>query len=113
MRREPAIYIVMFLWPPWAWGKSLWSMILLHRRALAPEYRDWLPTLIAHELVHYDQWMRYGFFGFLTRYVGDWARNGFDYQKIELELEAWVLENDEAYLTRARALINRYIPPVR
>lgn len=110
--RPPLIRVVPFLIPNWAWGKSVWHLVLLHRRALAPEHREWLPRLVAHELVHYDQWARYGFFGFLGRYVWGWASNGFDYQKIPLELEAWVLESDPAYLARARALIDQYIDPV-
>ena len=32
-------------------------------------------TLLAHELVHVGQWQRYGWFGFLRRYLGAYAAN--------------------------------------
>ncbi len=29
--------------------------------------------LLTHELIHVDQWLRYGWFGFLSRYVRDYV----------------------------------------
>ena len=109
--RPPLIRVVPFLIPNWAWGKSVWHLVLLHRRALAPEHREWLPRLVAHELVHYDQWKRYGWVGFPLRYLWGWVTNGFRYVHNPLELEAWVLEGTDEYLDRARLLLAQHNTP--
>ena len=51
--------------------------------------------LLRHELVHVEQWRRYGWVGFLARYLGAYARwrllghRHWDaYRRIPLEIEA-------------------------
>jgi hypothetical protein len=59
---------------PWLPGRfagvTLGRMILLAR----PQPDDGTSTLIAHELVHVEQWARRGVFGFLLWYLGDFWR---------------------------------------
>ncbi len=51
-------------------GVTLGRYILLAR----PQRDDGSSTLIAHELVHVDQWTQRGVFGFLVWYLGDFWR---------------------------------------
>lgn len=45
-----------------------------------------VPTVLAHELVHVEQYERFGFVGFLARYV--WYTLRYGYAKNPLEVEA-------------------------
>ena len=47
--------------------------------------------LIFHELVHVVQFDLAGVEGFVTRYVAGWATNGFVYERIPLEAQAYAL----------------------
>lgn len=110
--RDPILRIVRFLIPTWARGQSWGHLVLVHRVMFLPEHQHWLRRLVSHELVHYDQWKRYGWIGFPTRYVWGWVSNGFRYLHNPLELEAWVKESDDEYLLRADLLLgHRNIPP--
>ncbi|MCB2409421.1 hypothetical protein [Hymenobacter lucidus] len=44
------------------------------------------PYWVAHEMEHIRQFQQYGRFGFLWRYVRDWARHG--YYNIPFEVQA-------------------------
>lgn len=43
--------------------------------------REWL----CHELMHIKQYRRYGFTGFLVRYLFEWLKNGYYNNKFEVE----------------------------
>lgn len=105
--KAPTIHVVRFMIPPWAYGQAWGHLILLRQRAL-DEYAWWVPRAIAHELVHYDQWARYGRIGFLWRYVWGWASNGFRYIHNPLELEAWAKEGTREYMDRAGVLLHEH-----
>lgn len=66
------------------------------------EYAESAP-IIAHELVHLDQWERYGW-SFYPRYISGWIKAGFSYTNNPMEVEA--RENYHRYLTLAKELIN-------
>ena len=75
--------------PPGAAAITIGSLISL-RRAAAGNAR-----LLRHELVHVDQWRRYGFVGFAVAYLGAylrWRLRGHShwdaYRRIPLEIEA-------------------------
>ena len=54
---------------PGVGGMTLGRLILMRR-----DRRDDL-TLLAHELVHVQQWTEFGVFGFLIRYLGSYVVN--------------------------------------
>ena len=75
--------------PPGASAITIGSTISLRTRAAGNE------RLLRHELVHVEQWRRYGVFGFLRRYLGAYLRwrlrghRHWDaYRRIPLEIEA-------------------------
>ena len=75
--------------PPGAAAITLGPLIVVRRRSAGNE------RLLRHELVHVEQWRRYGVFGFLRRYLGAYLRwrlrghRHWDaYRRIPLEIEA-------------------------
>lgn len=88
---------VPFLIPLWA-AAQVWGRTILLRTDATPTVR-----LMAHELVHVDQWARYGW-TFPFRYGWQLLRHG--YRKNRFEQEAWLLENTPIYQRRARLLIH-------
>ncbi len=42
-------------------------------------------TWVLHELKHVEQYRRYGFTGFIIRYVWEWARRGYINNRFEVE----------------------------
>lgn len=72
--------------------------ITLGRLIIVRKGHEDSPYLIRHELVHVRQWRRYGVLGFLTRYLGTYAKGrlrGYAhrnaYKRIPFEIEAdWV-----------------------
>lgn len=42
-------------------------------------------TWVLHELKHVEQYRRYGFAGFIIRYVWEWARRGYINNRFEVE----------------------------
>ncbi|MFV1989914.1 MAG: hypothetical protein ACC652_04150 [Acidimicrobiales bacterium] len=57
---------------PWLPAKA--SGMCLNRSILLKRGRELDPMLVAHELVHAQQWSDYGVVGFLRRYLWDYAR---------------------------------------
>jgi hypothetical protein len=84
---RPKVEIVPGLWPKWA-VMQVWPgpTIKLNGRQLLD---GWRPTDmgLAHELVHVEQYRRYGTFGFLVRYFWAYVR-GLRYHDHPLEEEA-------------------------
>ncbi len=75
--------------PPGASAITVGRLISVRRSAAGSE------RLIRHELVHVRQWKRFGFAGFLIRYLGAYSRwrlRGYGhwgaYRRIPLEVEA-------------------------
>lgn len=75
--------------PPGASAITIGPLISVRRRAADDE------RLLRHELVHVEQWRRYGIVGFLARYIGaylQWRLRGHAhwdaYRHIPLEIEA-------------------------
>ena len=62
---------------------------VFYRSATPPEW------LVKHEAVHVEQFKRYGFFGFIFRYCYGYFKNGCDYRKIPLEVEAYKISSPE------------------
>ena len=52
--------------------------------------------LLFHEIVHVVQYRLLGVRGFAEQYIRGWARSGFDYREIPLEVEAYALEAEFA-----------------
>ncbi|MGH9266896.1 MAG: hypothetical protein ACRD0D_01830 [Acidimicrobiales bacterium] len=78
--------------PPGADAITLWSLVIVRRRAGAEAGFE---RLLRHELVHVRQWHELGVAGFLTRYLGayaGWRLRGYGhdaaYRRIPLEVEA-------------------------
>lgn len=78
--------------PPGADAITLGSLIVVRRRAYAS--LGW-PRLLAHELVHVEQWRRDGALRFAAAYLGSYARwrsRGYGhkaaYRRIPAEVEA-------------------------
>lgn len=61
--------IILVSWLP---AKS--SGMCLNRLILIKRGRETDPMLIAHELVHSQQWVDFGLVGFLRRYLWDYAK---------------------------------------
>lgn len=59
--------------------------------------------LIAHELVHVDQYQELGWFTFLSRWVREYLSKG--YRNISLELEAYENQSEAEYLERAKKVL--------
>ena len=75
--------------PPGAAAITLGPLIIVRRRAAEDAH------LLRHELVHVEQWRRFGVVGFLARYLGayfGWRLRGHGhrgaYLRIPLEVEA-------------------------
>ena len=75
--------------PPGASAITLGRLISVRRGAAGSN------RLMRHELVHVDQWRRFGVVGFLRRYLAAyfaWRMRGYDhwgaYRRIPLEVEA-------------------------
>ena len=75
--------------PPGSSAITLGSLISVRRRAAGNQ------TLLRHELVHVEQWRRFGVVGFLARYLGAYLHwrlllHGHKdaYRRIPLEVEA-------------------------
>ena len=75
--------------PPGASAITIGPVISVRRRSAGNE------RLLRHELVHVEQWRRYGVLGFLRRYLGaylGWRLRGHGhwdaYRRIPLEVEA-------------------------
>lgn len=75
--------------PPGASAITIGRVVSVRTRAAGNE------RLLRHELVHVEQWRRYGFIGFLWRYVGAylrWRLRGHShwaaYRRIPFEVEA-------------------------
>ena len=88
---------------PWLFGfagMTAWSLILVKRGF------ERNTTLMAHELVHVDQFRAWPV-TFPVRYVIAWVRAGFSYTDNEFEREARALQSDPDYRRRANELIVR------
>ena len=75
--------------PPGSSAITLGRLISVRRRAAGNE------RLLRHELVHVEQWRRFGVVGFLTRYLGAYLRwrlllhgHKDGYRRIPFEIEA-------------------------
>jgi hypothetical protein len=75
--------------PPGASAITLGPLVSMRRRAVGSG------RLLRHELVHVEQWRHFGVFGFLRRYLRDYARwrlRGYGhwgaYRRIGFEAEA-------------------------
>ena len=85
------VYSVDRLFPTWASGQTWYKTILIKREFLGHKL---LNQLIAHELVHVDQWVRHGIIGFpvlyVIGYIKAWRKYGRDlaYKLNEFEVEA-------------------------
>lgn len=57
--------------------------IYLHQTSREEFLND--TTWVLHELKHVEQYRRYGFTGFIIRYVWEWARRGYINNRFEVE----------------------------
>jgi hypothetical protein len=84
--------------PPGTAGITLGCLVIVSKAAAGS---DGLNKLLAHELVHVDQWRRAGTIGFLSRYLSSYVRlrlRGYghwaSYRRIPFEVEArWATRN--------------------
>lgn len=74
-------------WNSWVHGQVLYPLVLF--RFPKEEVSD---RLFRHELQHFYQGQKLGFFGYYTKYIWLWIRNG--YKNHPMELEAEEVEND-------------------
>lgn len=100
LRRRPGAERRPVLWvggpvPPGNAAITLGRLIIVRREAAGND------RLLLHELVHVEQWRRYGVVGFLRRYLGAYIRlrlRGYGhkeaYRRIPLEEEAERLSRD-------------------
>jgi len=89
--------------PPGADAITLGSLVIIRRHCAGSEH------LWRHELVHVEQWRRYGVAGFLVRYVGAyvaarlrWHSHHNAYLRIPLEVEAEWTATQRAASARAK-----------
>ena len=94
---------VPFLVPTWAAAQTWGGTVLLSSRRLRDASPVQLEAVVAHELVHVDQWRRYGTLGFALRYL--WGLVVHGYARHPLELEAG--RDWPQRVTRARELLDR------
>lgn len=66
---------------------TLWPYVFV-----ATKKEETPPSLFLHECTHLAQIAQHGVVGFYIKYLWQWARVGFDYYKIPLEIEAYALE---------------------
>ena len=88
-RRSGAVVVVTRLVAPGAAATTLGRFVLVRPEAVGSA------RLLRHELVHVRQWRRLGVLGFLSRYLGAYARwrlrrypHWAAYRRIPLEIEA-------------------------
>ena len=62
------------------------STIHLHNTTRSEFLND--QAWVNHELMHVDQYKRYGFVGFISRYLVEWFRKGYYNNKYEVEARA-------------------------
>ena len=55
---------------------------------------------VCHELKHVEQYRRYGFAGFLARYLSEWITNGYTNNRFEREAREY--EKDARLLNEVR-----------
>jgi len=81
---DPALLgsVVIRTVPPWLgrlWTSGTDAMTIRNVIFASPSALDRIDdgdalVLLTHEAVHVEQWRRYGFVGFLRRYIGDYLR---------------------------------------
>jgi hypothetical protein len=76
----PSWYVSVVGWSAITFGDRFWLREEARRRDI---------PLIAHELVHVAQYRRYGFAGFLARYVRDFVRHRGYSRELPLEAPAY------------------------
>lgn len=74
-------------WNSWVHGQVLYPLVLF--RFPREEVSD---RLFRHELQHFYQGQKLGFFGYYAKYIWLWIRNG--YKNHPMELEAEEVENN-------------------
>jgi len=77
-------------------GFTFLNYVLIRKGKLTEE-------LLAHELVHVDQWRRFGFFKFSYKYIKYLFQ--FGYWLNPLEIEAYKYQNNKAYLNWALTIM--------
>jgi len=91
--------------PPGYAGITLGPLVSIRKRSAGNK------RLLAHELIHVEQFARYGVIGFLVRYLGSylrWRVRGYGhhgaYRRIPLEVEAdWRSRTEPIVDVRSRA----------
>ena len=98
------IVVLPFLIPTWAAGQT-WG----HHIFLSQSYVDnsWAPStrLIAHELVHVDQWQMQGW-KFPFKYAYQLLVNGYENNSFEVEARKW--ENTDEYQSLAETVLDNH-----
>lgn len=100
--REATVKVVPFLIPTWAAAQTWGTYILLSRDYADKDYAPSL-RLIAHELVHVDQWKKQTW-AFPLKYAWELLKSGYEQNAFEVEARRW--EDSQHYRERAEALIN-------
>lgn len=93
------LFLVPWLIPSWAQAQVWGRFILLRRGVRLTE------DLLAHELVHVQQWRTLGVFPFIWRYLAGLLSCG--YWRHPLEQEARTASCDPYYRQWARALLSQ------
>lgn len=90
---------------PWTRSAFLGPLVLIRRDVAR---RAGAARVLAHELVHYDQWRSRGTRRFVRESVAAWATAGYRWERTPVEALARTHERDKHYLARATALLARH-----
>lgn len=71
-------------WNSWVHGQVLYPLVLFRFKKA-----DVSDSLFRHELQHFYQGQRLGFFGYYAKYIWLWIRNGYKNHPMELEAEEY------------------------
>lgn len=58
--------------------------IFVRQRVMGEQRR----RVLDHELIHWEQYLRHGALGYYVRYLWQWMRAGFSYERHPMEIEA-------------------------
>ena len=84
---QVTIKVLPFLIPTWAAGQT-WGTTILLSKSYAKKPSKPSIRLIAHELVHVDQW-KYHRWTFPFKYAWELLKNGYENNRFEVEARKW------------------------
>jgi hypothetical protein len=87
-RAAARLRLARSLWPDLLGGLALDDLIVVRQEGNRPAPL----SLLFHELVHVVQYKVLGVRGFTREYIREWAKAGFDYMSLPMEVDAYEMQ---------------------